>query len=43
MVAEIFLSAGVRDLAASVPASLWFLDAIHVASALAIGDAIDSL
>ncbi|MFE9727684.1 type II toxin-antitoxin system VapC family toxin [Streptomyces sp. NPDC005794] len=43
MVTEILLTEEVRDLAARVPASLRSLDAIHVASALAIGDAIDSL
>ncbi|MEV8228232.1 PIN domain-containing protein [Streptomyces sp. NPDC079167] len=42
-VTEILLTEEVRDLATRVPASLRSLDAIHVASALAIGDAIDSL
>lgn len=32
-----------RDLATGVPASLRSLDAVHVASARAIGDALDSL
>ncbi|MEV7108594.1 type II toxin-antitoxin system VapC family toxin [Streptomyces atroolivaceus] len=43
MITEILLTEEVRDLATRVPASLRSLDAIHVASALAIGDAIDSL
>jgi predicted nucleic acid-binding protein len=42
-VTEILLTEEVRDLATRVPASLRSLDAIHVASALVIGDALDSL
>lgn len=43
MVTEILLTEEVRDLATRVPAALRSLDAIHVASALVIGDALDSL
>lgn len=43
MVTEILLTEEVRDLATRVPATLRSLDAIHVASALVIGDALDSL
>jgi predicted nucleic acid-binding protein len=43
MVTEILLTEEVQDLATRVPATLRSLDAIHVASALAIGEALDSL
>ncbi|MCX4583075.1 PIN domain-containing protein [Streptomyces sp. NBC_01481] len=43
MVTEILLTEDVRNLATRVSASLRSLDAIHVASALAIGEALDSL
>ncbi|WP_225100851.1 PIN domain-containing protein [Streptomyces sp. CoH27] len=43
MVTEILLTEEVRDLATRVPSALRSLDAIHVASALAIGDALDCL
>lgn len=43
MVTEILLTEEVRDLATRVTATLRSLDAIHVASALVIGDALDSL
>ncbi|MGP2440662.1 type II toxin-antitoxin system VapC family toxin [Streptomyces sp. JW3] len=43
MVTEILLTAEVRDLSTRVPANLRSLDAVHVASALVIGDALDSL
>ncbi|MFE5029580.1 PIN domain-containing protein [Streptomyces sp. NPDC056656] len=43
MVTEILLTEEVRDLATRVPAALRSLDAIHVASALVIGEALDSL
>lgn len=43
MVTEILLTEEVRDLATRVPTSLRSLDAIHVASALGVGEALDSL
>lgn len=43
MVTEILLTEEVRDLATRVPSTLRSLDAIHVASALIIGDALDCL
>ncbi|MEV0125484.1 PIN domain-containing protein [Streptomyces sp. NPDC050703] len=43
MVTEILLTEEVRDLATRVPATLRSLDALHVASALVIGEALDSL
>ncbi|WP_228390641.1 type II toxin-antitoxin system VapC family toxin [Streptomyces smaragdinus] len=43
MVTEILLTEEVRDLAARVPAMLRSLDAIHLASALALDDALDCL
>ncbi|MGY1501877.1 PIN domain-containing protein [Streptomyces sp. QTS52] len=43
MVTEILLTEEVRDLATRVPATLRSLDAIQVASALVIEDALDSL
>ncbi|MFF3766574.1 PIN domain-containing protein [Streptomyces sp. NPDC001922] len=43
MVTEILLTEEVRNLAARVPGSLRSLDAIHVASALTVGEALDSL
>lgn len=43
MVTEILLTEEVRDLATRVSGSLRSLDALHVASALVIGSALDSL
>jgi uncharacterized protein len=43
MVTEILLTEEVRDLATRVPTTLGSLDTIHVASALVIGTALDSL
>lgn len=43
LVTEILLTEDVRNLATRVSASLRSLDAIHVASALTIGEALDSL
>ncbi|WP_229834393.1 PIN domain-containing protein [Streptomyces xantholiticus] len=43
MVTEILLTEEVKNLATRVPASLRFLDAIHVASALIMGEALDCL
>jgi predicted nucleic acid-binding protein len=43
MITEILLTEEVRDLATRVPSALRSLDAIHVASALIIGEALDSL
>jgi uncharacterized protein len=43
MVTEILLTEEVRDLATRVSGSLRSLDALHVASALVIGGALDSL
>lgn len=43
MVTEILLTEEVRDLATRVSGALRSLDAIHVASALVIGGALDSL
>ncbi|MFJ4008110.1 type II toxin-antitoxin system VapC family toxin [Streptomyces sp. NPDC090023] len=43
LVTEILLTEEVRDLAARLPGPLRALDAIHVASALTIGEALDCL
>lgn len=43
MVTEILLTEDVRNLATGVPASLRSLDAVHVASALTVGEALDCL
>ncbi|MGR8011334.1 PIN domain-containing protein [Streptomyces hypolithicus] len=42
-VTEILLTEEVRDLATRVSGGLCTLDAVHVASALVLGDALDSL
>ncbi|GAA0903276.1 type II toxin-antitoxin system VapC family toxin [Streptomyces thermoalcalitolerans] len=43
MVTEVLLTEEVRDLATRVPPTLRSLDAIHVASALTLGEALDCL
>lgn len=43
MVTEILLTEEVRDLATRVSGALRSLDALHVASALVVGEALDSL